>query len=296
MTTFRVTQTMLANSSLRSMQAGLGRLAAVQEQLTTGRVLNRPSDSPTDTTSAMRIRSSLARAEQHARNADDAEGRLGLIDSTLSSMTNQVRRARELVLQGANASNGASSRQALATEIDQLRESLLGDANTSYLERPIFGGITSKDHAYDASTGAWDGTAGAVERQVGPDVTVRVDLAGPEVFGPDGASLFDTLEAASLALVSGDAAGIDGALDALKGHLDRIGSAQSVVGARQAQVERAVLAAGDSKLALTTRLAAVENVDLPRALVDLNLQEVAYQAALGATARVTQPSLLDFLR
>lgn len=296
MTTFRVTQSMLADSSLRSMQAGLGRLAAVQEQLTTGRVLNRPSDSPTDTTSAMRIRSSLARAEQHARNADDAEGRLGLIDSTLSSMTHQVRRARELVLQGVNASNGASSRQALATEIDQLRESLLADANTSYLERPVFGGITADGEAYNGETGTWAGTAGAITRQVGPDVTVRVDLAGPEVFGPDGASLFDTLEAASTALLGGDAAGIDSALDALKGHLDRIGSAQSVVGARQAQVERAVLAAGDSKLALTTRLSEVENVDLPRALIDLNLQEVAYQAALGATARVTQPTLLDFLR
>lgn len=293
--TFRVTQNMIADSSLRSMQAGLGRLAAVQEQLTTGRVLNRPSDSPTDTTSAMRIRSSLAQAKQHARNADDAEGRLALIDSTLGTMTNQVQRARELVLQGANASNGPSSRQALATEIDQLRESLLADANTSYLERPVFGGITAGGKAYD-ELGTWAGTDGAINRQVGADVTVRVDLAGPEVFGPDGASLFDTLDAASQALLSGDQAGIDSALDALKGHLDQMGSARAVVGARQAQVDRAVLAAGDNELALTTRLSEVENVDLPRALVDLNLQEVAYQAALGATARVTQPSLLDFLR
>jgi flagellar hook-associated protein 3 FlgL len=44
------------------------------------------------------------------------------------------------------------------------------------------------------------------------------------------------------------------------------------------------------------QLSEVEGVDLPAATVDLQLQEVAYQAALGATARALQPSLLDFLR
>jgi flagellar hook-associated protein 3 FlgL len=37
-------------------------------------------------------------------------------------------------------------------------------------------------------------------------------------------------------------------------------------------------------------------VDLPATTMDLQLQEVAYQAALGATAKVIQPSLVDFLR
>ena len=49
-------------------------------------------------------------------------------------------------------------------------------------------------------------------------------------------------------------------------------------------------------MALTTSLAEIENADLPRTLVDLKMQEVAYQAALAATARVLQPSLIDFLR
>ena len=40
----------------------------------------------------------------------------------------------------------------------------------------------------------------------------------------------------------------------------------------------------------------MENADLPKTVVDLQMQQVAYQASLGATARVMQPSLLDFLR
>jgi len=44
------------------------------------------------------------------------------------------------------------------------------------------------------------------------------------------------------------------------------------------------------------QLSEVEGVDLPATMVELQLQEVAYQAALGATAKVIQPSLVDFLR
>src|SRR5699024_2957526 len=89
----RVTQTMLSQRSLEGMQLSLGRLARTQEQLSTGRVLNRPSDSPTDTTAAMRLRSSLADAKQYARNAQDGQGWLGQIDSALQSMVNETRRA-----------------------------------------------------------------------------------------------------------------------------------------------------------------------------------------------------------
>ena len=40
----------------------------------------------------------------------------------------------------------------------------------------------------------------------------------------------------------------------------------------------------------------VESIDLPKTIMELQMQEVAYKSALGATARVVQPSLLDFLR
>jgi flagellar hook-associated protein 3 FlgL len=49
-------------------------------------------------------------------------------------------------------------------------------------------------------------------------------------------------------------------------------------------------------LTLKTQLSDIEDIDLPETIMKLQLQEVAYQAALGATARAIQPSLMDFLR
>lgn len=292
----RVTQNMLTDRSVGALQTGLSRLAKLQEQMSTGRVLNRPSDSPTDTTSAMRIRSSMADVKQYGRNANDGNGWLGQIDSALTSMNSQVLRARDLALQGANeGSMGPAAREALAAEVDQIRGGLIDTANTNYLGRPVFGGVTAGPLAYDA-TGTFVGTPGAVNRTVSEGSTIRVDVDGPAAFGAAGSSVFDHLDALSVALRAGDQAGISGSIAALEGDRERLITTQTDVGSRQIRVEAAIQASADRELQLSTSLSNVENADLPKVIVDLQMQQVAYQASLAATARVMQPSLLDFLR
>lgn len=296
MTIGRVTQRMLAQNSLGSVQSGLGRLAKVQEQLTTGRVLNRPSDSPTDTTAAMRIRSARASQEQYARNAQDGLGWLTQIDSTLGSVTDSVRRAREVGLQGNNTGSvGQVAREALATEVDGLRADLVAQANATYLDRPVFGGITPGTTAYDDS-GNYVGVAGNVNRRIGDGVVVKVDVDGPTVFGDGATSVFAELDGLATALRSGDTTAISASLDALATRLDTVTSARTAVGATQNRVERAAQAASDAKTSLEGDLSNVENADLAATTVELQLAEVSYQASLAATSRVLQPSLVDFLR
>jgi flagellar hook-associated protein 3 FlgL len=302
----RVTQSMMTDRSLNGLQTSLSRLADIQERLSTGRELNRPSDSPTGTTSAMRLRSALVDQQQYARNAEDGLGWLNTADATLQGVNDQLRRVRDLALQGANGATGQAARDALATEVEQIREGLLASANTSYLGRPVFGGITTGDVAY--AKGAADpmanpygavtyaGQATSVERTVAEGVRVDVQVAGPAAFGPDGDAVFDHLDALAIALRDGDQAGIDTAIGTLGDDMDRVTSALSDVGTRTARIEQALQRAKDAEIGLANSLSEVENTDLPKAMVELQMQEVAYQAALAATARVLQPSLVDFLR
>ncbi|MFL6062416.1 MAG: flagellar hook-associated protein FlgL [Marmoricola sp.] len=292
----RVTQKMLTQQSIGSLQTGLSKLARIQEQMSTGKILNRPSDSPTDTTSAMRLRSSIADVQQYSRNASDGDAWLTQIDSALTNANDQVGRARDLALQGANSgSAGPTAREALAAEVDQIRGGLIDTANSSYLGRPVFGGVTSGAKAYDAS-GTFVGTSGAVNRTVAAGTSIRVDVDGQQVFGPTGSSLFDHLDALSTALRAGDQAGISASLTALEADKNRITTTQTDVGTRQIRVEAAIQSADDSTLKLKDQLSTVENVDLPKVIVDLQMQQTAYQASLAATSKVMQPSLLDFLR
>lgn len=292
----RVTQSMMTQRSLSSLHTNLNRLAAIQEQLSTGRVLNRPSDSPSGTTAAMRLRASLADTAQYGRNAADAVSWLGTIDSALSNANKQVQRARDLALQGANSgSMGPQAREALAAEVEQIRQGMIDTANATYLDRPVFGGITAGSRAFDAN-GLYVGTAGDVNRTVSEGIQLRVDVGGQDVFGVDGDNVFDHLGALVTALRGNDQAGIQASIDVLKADGDRIVNVQAEAGVRQARASAAVDAVVDKQLSLKNSLSEVENADLPQVIVDLQMQQVAFQAALGATARVMQPSLLDFLR
>src|SRR4051794_30992883 len=128
----RVTERGISTNSLNNLQRSLGRSSAVQEQLSSGKVINRPSDSPTGTVSALQLRAENRAIQQYSINANDGMAWLDMADTALSSTSTQVNRVRDLVLQGISTGSASDTSQAaLAAEVDALRQSLVGIANTS---------------------------------------------------------------------------------------------------------------------------------------------------------------------
>jgi len=312
----RVTQQGLQRASLVQLQENISRMAQLQERLTTGKVVLRPSDDPAATVDAMRLRADQRATAQYARNAADGDAWLTTVDDALGDALTSLRRARDLTVQGANTgSQGPSSRAAIANELRATADSLLEVANTTYLGRSVFAG-TSTQAAFTttaAGTVTYTGRTGAeVLRQVSDTTSVRVDSAGADVFGVDvvdangelvrdasgeavGMSVFSLLREVAAKVEAGDEdvsrflADLDSRLGAVLGE---VGS----VGTRHKQVLQAQDAISARQVTLTNQVSTVEDADLAQTIVDLQIQEVSYQAALGATSRVLQPSLLDFLR
>jgi flagellar hook-associated protein 3 FlgL len=296
--TLRVTPRTAQRIALSGLEANLTRMTKLQEQMATGKSINRPSDSPISTVSAMQYRSDIRRNEQFTRNANDGINWLGIADETLTGMMTTVGRVRELVIRGKNASMGAVERGNVAAEVETLRDTLIGLANTKYLDRPVFAGNADVGKAYDEN-GVFQGTAGdAVERRVGPNMKVRVNVTGPEVFGTDNGldgSLFEVIQKV-IDELNGDPSGLGDSLTAIDARVVDLQNQLGGIGARYHQVEGMRDRSEATNITLSNGLSEVENIDLPRTIVDLQLQEVAYQSALAATARVIQPSLVDFLR
>jgi flagellar hook-associated protein 3 FlgL len=301
----RITQRAVALTSLQGLNRNLDAVGRLQEQLTSGRLINAPSDSPTGTNRALQTRGDIAATAQFSRNATDGKTQLEATDSALTTMLQQVRRVRDLAVQGSNSgAMGTSSREAIATEVDQLRNSLLDLANQQLQGRPLFGGVTTGSVAFDPATGDYVGTGSGptdpkVMRRVSETERVRVDITGGEALALDsGDTLFTILSDLSAALTADPAApaDIDAGLTALDQVRDTMLSALADVGARATRIENAQLTTADRSLTLASRLAATENVDLPKTIMELEMQKVGYQAALAATAKALQPTLVDFLR
>ncbi len=296
MPAYRVTEKSVAANVLVGLQGNISRLGDIQQRLSGGKEISRPSDSPTGAVVAMQYRSDIALTKQYGRNADDGTGWLGTADTALTSVVEQVRRVRDLVLQGMSSGSGGTpeARQGIATEVDGIRNATIGEANSTYLNRPIFGGTTTGAVAYDTN-GVYAGDAGTVMRTVGGNQKVRVDTGGQAVFGTGSNQLFTVLADVANHLRT-DPTQLGADLDRLDQVSQKLQSGLSAVGARYNQVAHARQSADDHLLSLTSQLSDVEDIDLPKTMTDLQLQQTAYQAALAAGARVVQPSLVDFLR
>lgn len=300
MTAFRITQRTVAQRTTGNLQYALRRMATTQEQLSSGRQISRPSDNPVGTVAALRFRANIRQTEQYVRNAEDGLDWLGSADRTLTTSLDQIRRVRDLTVQGLNGSNGPNERRAMAVEILAIRDSLVGLANTQHSGRPLFGGTSDAATVYDSATGSFQvaatGGSGAINRTIAPGETITVNMSGPEVFGADGNNLFNVLTQIADGLLA-DPTTVDGSdLQALDARMQGVTDALGEIGARYNRVETMKNRANDAIINFKSSLSEVEDIDLPATIMDMQLQETAYKAALSATARVLQPSLVDFLR
>lgn len=291
--TSRVSDLTLSQNAIQSLQSSLGQVADLQNEASSGKKLTKPSDSPVGIGESLSLRASLSRNTQLSTNISDAEGWLGTTASTLGSVVTQLQQVNSLVLQAANASSDQTARDAIANQIDQISQGLVGLANTQYGNRPLFGGTTAGTAAYDSS-GNYVGTDAAVQRSIAPGVQVQVNVSGTSVFGPAGNSVFNTLAQISNAIHAGTSLT---ALSAqLTAQLQNVETQQAQVGATYSRVQTVSAQNATNATTMQSNLSNVEDADMAQVLMNLQAQETTYQAALAAAAKAIQPSLAAFLQ
>lgn len=297
----RITSEVMVTRSLDRLQSRLGAYERSQSELATGKTILAPSDDPGGARRGMSLRAALRAREQELRNANDAMGWLNNADSQLQTGLDRVRRARDLAVDGATLKD-PGSQQAIATELRAIADELVGVANTKHLGRPLFGGFgagAALDDTTDPVT--FDPPAGQADqvlRRVSDTEQVRVNVTAAEWMGADGPDgdvvsflrdLADKIAAGDQAGASADLAGIDRAAERMAAKLGDIGAATNRVESAQSRAE-------DAKLNLRTELSNVEDVDVAAGLMELQVQEIGYQATLQALSKALPPSLAAFLR
>ncbi len=291
---FRISNQMLVTQSLTNLQDNLSKLADLQQQASSLKRLSKPSDAPADVVSAMQLHAGLASNNQYSRNIDDASAWLGTADNALTSAVTQLQRVSDLVVQAANASSDSTARAGIASEIDSIRATLLGIANSQYAGRAVFSGTAGGGAAY-RSDGTYVGVSAAVERTIAPGQRVQVNVNGDAVFGPAGNDLFTTLAQISDA-VRTDPSQLGALSSTLDARTQQVQTQLAEVGARFQRVDAMKTQNSADSLTMKQNLSSIEDADIAQVMMQLQTQQVAYQAALAATARAIQPSLADFLK
>jgi flagellar hook-associated protein 3 FlgL len=301
----RITEGMTARTVLQDLGAAKSKLAASQREISSGKRITRPSDDPFGTGRTLQLSGELEGFRQYKSNVDDGTGWVTATETALSRITDSIQRARELLVQGGNDSNGQVAREGIAAEIEALTEAVKQEANVTYDGRFIFAGTATETRPYElGANDEYAGNEGTIVRVIGTGVSLPVNVDAKELLGEgNGAGdnkLLDVLRDIATNLRGGTAAdsealrGTD--LTRLDSNLDELTRVRAVVGATTDRLQTAGTRLEELEESSLNQLTKVRDADIAEAMVNFTQEQTAYETALRAGATIVQPSLLDFLK
>jgi flagellar hook-associated protein 3 FlgL len=285
---------MLTSNFLRNLSSSYERLGKYQEQLETGKKINRPSDDPVVALMGMKYRTEVNHIEQYTRNLSTAYSWMDSSDDALSQATDVLQRIKELVTEASNDTYSDGDREDAEKEIEQLKHQLESIANTTVAGKYIFNGTATSEKPVDLATSTFSQNQDAVKVKVSEGVEIQINTDTTNVFGEE---LFQDINDLQQALQNGSSSQeVGDFLSKIQRHLDQVTAAQAELGARQNRVDMMKDRLDGQMVTAKKILSDNEDADMEKVITNLITQESVHRAALAAGARIIQPTLMDFLR
>ena len=301
----RITNQMSAQMTLAGIESSLDRLDTTQQELSSGKSINQPSDNPSGTSLALQLNTQLSNLTSYSNNVTDGTGWATAQSSALSDITNCVQRIQELTTEAANGTQSTADMQASAQEVNQLIDQVKSDANTQYNGQYVFSGSATSTAPYASGTDdTYAGNTGQVTRTIGPNtsLTVSANLSGALGNGqtvsgqPAGDGLLlNTLRNVADDMQSGNSSAVNSDLSGLTRASTRWAacrppSVRPRTGCRWPDRGSRRFRADDTQVLSNT-----QDADMATTEISYSTQQAALTAALQAGASIVQQSLMNFL-
>ena len=331
----RVTNKMLSNNFLRDMRTNLTNMNKIQGQMTSGKQITRPSDDPFKASRIMQMYSDIEANKQYNSNIHNSINSLDTTDTALGQVGDVVGRIEELLVSAGNAGYGSEQKQAIKDEINQKIGEISQILNTSFDGKYIFGGTRGTTKPTETKVGgAVNLNTELVYSKIGGGELVGIDLT--DVTKPatieynqinskllveisQGVTMeYNVTASQVINYGTGDnnlmklLANITSHLDSdvasenakltnedligIKAAMTNVLKVRSEVGSKQNRMESAESRNIDANFNMTEILSRTEDIDITETMMEYATMQTIYMASLQTSAKVIQPSLLDYLR
>ncbi len=292
--TFNTTITADIEQSEQTLQNAL-------QQVSTGKRVNLPSDDPAASAAMVQSLIASANVDQYTTNADSALSQARTADSVISSVVSLLNKAITLGTQGANGSESAADRQAIAAQVQGLLSSVVSQANTTFGGVALFGGTAGATAPFQPDPShpgnyTYQGNSGVNYVSVGDSLQVQANVPGSTLFLQSGSSAIGSLEQLATALQTGTSAEIGAATAAVTTALSYVSQQHAVYGNTVNQLTSQENYLAQEKVTLSSQQAALTGIDPATAAENLAQAETQNSAVLAASAKVLPTNLLDYLK
>lgn len=180
----RISNRMMYNNTLINAFRNNQGLLKAQEEISSGKRINRPSDDPVGMMEVLKFRTDIGRSGQYLKVMENAESFLNTADSVIGSVHDSLKRAKELALQQSGGISSAQTRLNAADEIDSMIEQMIQFGNTRVGDRYLFSGQRSEAQAV-ASNGAYTGSGKNMRAEITNGLTIPISVRASEFLTTD---------------------------------------------------------------------------------------------------------------
>ena len=297
----RVNLETFISSTLANVQKSTSNMSRLQEQISTGKKVNRASDDPAGARKILSLRSEDLRLDQYASNIQTATQSLDFNAAALSNTSDIVQRITELTMQGVSGATDQSGRTIIANEINQLLETIMQSANSKRLGRYTFAGtetttepfVATRNSSGNISAVSYNGNRETIQYNVGPNTNTTVNLTGDEVFMKT--RLFDTIVKIRENLLDGAITFATNELTNLDNASQNILNSIAKAGGISSTLELTGNRIDDTKLSLQEVLASAESADIAELVLKLTEQQSIFEASLSSGSYIFKTSILNYI-
>ncbi|MBI5837360.1 MAG: hypothetical protein HZB25_08950 [Candidatus Eisenbacteria bacterium] len=306
----RISSRMYADFFLSDLQAHQQRLFELQRVVATGKRILTPSDDPVGAQQVAATINALSANQQYQSNVSDAKTIVEQAASVAKAAGKTLADAIVTAQRGANDSNTASARTALAAAIDQLLETALDTGNDHSLSRYTLAGthtstppfVATRDGSGKITAVALDPavTTDAINRQIDKGNILKVNLNAADIFGGTGAppgsiDYFASLIQLRDALAANDGNAVRALVPQLQTLHEQVSAQEALAGSRWQRLDDVQTKLEDQAVVLQSNRSRVEDIDTASAAADLQAEQLIYQQALAVGNRILQMGLGQLL-
>ena len=285
-------------------------LAKSQAQLAQGKQIINPSDAPDQASTVQRLKSILTRQDSYQTALNTVQNRLQGEDSTLSSVSDLLIRAKEIAVQANNDTLSSDNRKALGVELQGLRDQMLSLANTKDTNgNYLFAGSKVSQPPFVSVAGGspqYMGDQTRMKVMVGENRSMPINRTGTDAFvpvnrtAPDGSTqgvgFFNVMDDLIKGVNTSDRPKMQGGLGELDTLLGGLSMARANIGSGLKGIEQQTSVIEDTVLNLKTTLSSVEDLDYASAITKMNQQMLSLEAAQSSFAKISQLNLFNYIK
>ncbi|MHB9922097.1 flagellar hook-associated protein FlgL [Clostridium botulinum] len=326
----RITNKMMANSFMTDMNNNLENLDRIRQQLTSGKNFSKPSHDPAGVIRSMQLYSGIDANKQYNKNISNVKNWLDVTDTALAQLGNQLGTIRNKLLAAGDAGYGEVERKAIKDEINEVIGSISQTLNTTFDGKYIFSGtrVTAKPTGTekngenneliylkkDGSTklenpvdDEYIQMQEKLKAEISEGVIIEYNVTSKQIIEDGGVDLRELLKNIVNHLDGKNDDGTTMDVDAIKklvnedlASIDKVNEnllkVRAEVGAKQNRMDSAKEMNTETNFNLHEILSNIEDVDVVEKNMEYAILQSVYISSLQTSAKVLQPTLMDYLR